>query len=190
ENREKLDALAAALNPTKTKLEVERLEHLWLFNIIGDPMLRMRYPKPVAIDVPATAESGGDLHVSGTSPVAGRAIVELVVRRDGFAPHATKKGTGPISRDGPKGASQKLDQSPFSRRSSYPANPRDLSNFQNVYEKANDRRLDTMEINIPAGPFQTVLKIPETASGPCHVRVFVQGISNFALGSANLTIKK
>ena len=164
DNRKKLDALAAAVSPAINKLDDERADHLSLFNIIGDPMLRMRYPGPVALDVPATADAGGEVKISGASPVAGRATVELVVRRDRFA--------------------QRLP-----RRASYPNDLDDLSSFQMVYKKANDRRLHTVEITVPAGRFKTALKIPKTASGPCHVRVFVQGEADFALGSANITIR-
>ena len=169
DNRKKLDSLAAALSPAKNKLDAERAEHLALFNIIGDPMLRMRYPKSVPLEVPATARSGSGLQISGNSPVAGRATIELVVRRDRFAtrPFATHS----------------------SRRASYPSDLDDLSAFQSVYEKANDRRLDTVEMTVPAGRFQAGLKVPRRASGPCHVRIFVHGRKDFALGSANITIK-
>ena len=82
----KLDALAAAVSPAKNKLDDERADHLSLFNIIGDPMLRMRYPGPVSLDVPATADAGCELKISGSSPMTGRATVELVVRPRPFRP--------------------------------------------------------------------------------------------------------
>ena len=41
DNRKILDALAATISPAKDKLVEERFEHLALFNLIGDPLLRI-----------------------------------------------------------------------------------------------------------------------------------------------------
>ena len=157
--------MAAAISPTPDKLAAERAEHLAIFNIIGDPMLRLRYPNTVTLDVPSTAQSGQVLHIEGKTPIAGRATVELAVRRDRFTvrpPH----------------------------RSAYPTDLDDLSAFQTIYKMANDRRYNTVELTVPAGEFTTAIDIPQRASGPCNIRVFVQGDKDYALGSARVVIKK
>ncbi|KKK61029.1 hypothetical protein LCGC14_3018420, partial [marine sediment metagenome] len=78
--RAMLDSIAKAISPAPKKLAAELAEHLLLFNLIGDPLLRLRYPQSVALEVPATTVAGGPLTVSGTCRLDGRATVELVVR--------------------------------------------------------------------------------------------------------------
>lgn len=164
QNRKKLDSLAAAVSPAPDKLDAERAEHLSLFNIIGDPMLRLRRPQTVAIDVPATFTSGGVLEISAKSPVAGRATVELAVRRDRFV------------------------ESP-PQRAKCPAKIDELAALESVYRRANDRRLNSVELTVPAAEFKTQINVPPNASGQCHVKIFVQGEKDFALGSADVIIK-
>src|SRR5262245_2192982 len=47
-----LDGVAAVISPSRDLLEAERREHLHLFQLIGDPMLRMTYPAEIALNVP------------------------------------------------------------------------------------------------------------------------------------------
>src|SRR5207244_2321955 len=77
-----LDAVAAAISPRPADLEAERAEHLKLFNLIGDPLLRLRYPQDVRLDVAPEALAGQPLEVRGECQVAGQCTVSLVVRRD------------------------------------------------------------------------------------------------------------
>ncbi|MEE8452800.1 MAG: C25 family cysteine peptidase [Thermoguttaceae bacterium] len=161
--RAMLDSIARAVSPAPKQLAAELAEHLLLFNLIGDPLLRLRHPRTVALDVPSTATAGKPLKVTGTSPMQGRATVELVVRRDRFT---------------------------FSppRRREYPQTSGTLAEFQEIYQRANDRRLTSVEVPVAAGPFAVELETPDNARGTCHVRVFVEGADDFALGAADVVI--
>jgi len=161
--RAMLDSIARAISPAPKQLAAELAEHLLLFNLIGDPLLRLRHPQTVALDVPASATAGKRLKVTGSSPMQGRATVELVVRRD------------------------RLTFSP-PRRSEYPQSSDTLAAFQETYQRANDRRLTSVEVPIAAGPFAVELETPEQARGTCHVRVFIEGSEDFALGAADVAI--
>ncbi len=161
--RAMLDAVAAAISPAPKKLAAQRAEHLLLFNLTGDPMLRLRHPKPVRIEVSPQRLAGRTLEVAGTSPVDGRATIELVVRRD------------------------RLTFTPPSRRE-YPQTSGELARFQEVYQQANDRCLALAESPVEGGRLFARIEVPEKASGPCHVRVFVEGQGDFALGEADVTI--
>ena len=163
--RAMLDGIAKAISPAPNRLAAERAEHLLLLNLIGDPMLRLRHPKEVKLKVPPIAAAGGPLNVSGTSPVDGRGKVELVVRRDRltFKPPAREK---------------------------YPQTPGELARFQEVYERANDRRLASADVAVEGGRFAARLDVPQNARGTCHVRVFVEGTEDFALGAAVVKIAK
>lgn len=161
----RLDALAALLNPMPGDLAEERAEHLLLFNLLGDPLLRLRQPRAVELEVPPTATAGSPLILAGTSPVAGEALVELVVRRDRLA-------FRPPGRD------------------EYRSTPEAQEERRQTYARANDGRLAWRRLPVDEGRFQTELDVPPTAWGDCHVRVFVQGRDDFASGAANLTIRR
>ena len=162
-HRAMLDAVAAALSPAPEDLEAERGEHLLLFNLIGDPLLRIRYPKPVPVDVTPTAVADGSVKVSGESPIAGRATIELVARRDRLT-------------------------FPFPPRKDYPKDSDSLTQFQETYQRANDRRYVAVEVDVEPGPFHVALDLPPEASGSCHVCVFIQGDDDFAQGAADVEV--
>jgi hypothetical protein len=144
-------------------LGAERAEHQLLFNLIGDPLLRLRNPGLVRVEVAGRAEPGERLKVWGTTPVRGEATVELVVRRDRFTCDA------PL-------------------RTEYPETAEELAAFQQVYDRVNDRRLASVKLTVASASFQTWLPLPEDAQGPCHVCVFVKGTEDFALGSADIEL--
>jgi hypothetical protein len=162
EARAMLDALAAALSPAPSKLAAERQEHVLLFNLLGDPMLRLRQPKPVDIAVSGT-EAGPLLEVRGKCPIDGLATVELAVPRDRltFTPPA---------------------------RATYPEASDELARFQEVYRRANDQCLASCSAVVKQGQFQARVQVPQGANGPCHVRVFVEGKGDFALGAVEVKL--
>jgi hypothetical protein len=146
-----------------TDLAGERAEHVQMFNLIGDPLLELRYPRETKLDVPTTAQPGGTLAVSGQCDLAGTCTVELVTRRDRlrFAPPA---------------------------RATYDPSQESLAEYQRVYQQANDPCWTSQQVRVSGGQFKTTLDVPADARGPCHVRVFVQGQSGFASGAADVQI--
>jgi hypothetical protein len=160
--RATLDALAAAISPDPKQLAAERAEHVLLFNLLGDPLLRLRYPRPVEIRA-ETATAGGRLRVVGATPVDGPCLVELV------SPRGTLTFTPPP-------------------RPQYPQGSAELAHFQEVYRRANDGRWSAAEALVRNGRFEAELAVPRTAQGRCHLRVYVEGEDSFALGSAEIEI--
>jgi hypothetical protein len=160
-----LDALAATLNPDSTDLAEERLEHLDLFNLLGDPLLRLRHLQEAKVEAVPTAVAGEPLTVRGTSPFDGEALVELVVRRD----RLTFRPPGRVE---------------------YSDSPESVAEFQETYEKANDPRLASRRVKVERGRFETELDVPGGAWGECHVRVFVQGRAECAAGAADVTVRR
>ncbi len=163
--REALDLVASAISPVKNELAAERMEHIHLFNLLGDPLLRLRHPREVQLDVPEEAEAGRPLVISGRCDVAGRVIVELVVRRE------------------------RLTFTPPVRRAYDPSSTA-LAGYNEVYRRANDPRWESVEEVVTDGKFRTVLDVPRGARGACHVRVFVHGDDAFAVGAADITIRR
>jgi hypothetical protein len=162
--REFLDTMARALSPRPELLDAERREHLHLFNLLGDPLLRLPRPAEVPLAVAADVSAGEPLTIRGVAPYAGRMTVELICRRDRytFEPPA---------------------------RNSLPAID-DLLQFDAVYEKANDHRWTAQHVDVPAGAFETTLAAPLEARGHSHVRVYLEAAENFALGAADVYIRK
>ncbi len=160
-----LDALAATLNPESTNLADERLEHLDLFNLFGDPLLRLRHLREAKVEAVPTAVAGERLAVRGTSPFDGEVLVELVVRRD----RLTFRPPGRVE---------------------YSDSPESVAEFQDTYEKANDPRLASRRVKVERGRFETELDVPGSAWGECHVRVFVQGRAECAAGAADVTVRR
>jgi hypothetical protein len=164
ETRRLIDAVGAVVSPSSDQLPAERMEHLSLFNLLGDPLLRLPQPAPIELTVSDTVYAGESVEAAGTAPIAGRYTVELVCRRDLF-------------------------KRPLPSRSQYDASPAALAEFQKVYEKANDRVWASRSFDSPGGEFRIRLPIPPAAAGSCHVRVFAEGESQFALGAADVYIE-
>ena len=143
-DRKLLDLLAKAMSPDPQLLHDERQEHLLLFNLFGDPLLRLKYPHEVQLDVVDKAVAGTHLEIRGNSPLSGRCRVELVCRRDRL-------------RDEPP-ARQRYDQSAAAQAA-----------YDATYLKANDRCWSQREVAVDGGAFLTALTIPPEARGECHV---------------------
>ncbi len=162
--RRVLDALANTLSPVPHLVPAERTEHVLLFNLFGDPLLRLPRAEVIEVD-PLSPLAGEALRVTGYSPVAGEALVELVVRRDRFV------------------------QPPPSRREP-PAGAAEMAEMDGIFARSNDRRLAWTAVPIGAGPFAVALDVPRTARGASHVRVFVRGTEGHAMGSAAAIVRR
>jgi hypothetical protein len=157
-----IDSVARLLNNTGANLADERAEHVLLFNLLGDPLMRLRYPEHADVQVTGTARAGGQLTVVVDSPIeSGEAVIELVVRRDRLTFSPAKRGN--------------YEQA-------------DLVAIQREYLRANDTRLTSAVVEIPAASFEVPVTIPAGANGPCHIRVFIRGDETFAIGSADLDV--
>jgi Peptidase family C25 len=161
--RAALDATAAVFSPTADQLEAERAEHLDLFNLLGDPLLRVAYPREIRVDVAPTAAAGRTISISLSTPLAGSGVVELAVRRD----RLTFK---PPRRD-------RFD-------------PDALAGYGEIYRLANEPRLVSRPVAFGQGTFTTQLPVPSEARGPCQVRVFLEGSDGCAAGAADVRIEE
>jgi hypothetical protein len=94
-----LDALAERLNPAGTSAAEERRETTQVFNLLGDPLLRISHPSALPITVPQKATAGEQIKIVGRAPFDGRCTVELVVRRDRLTFRAPKRPEYDASRE-------------------------------------------------------------------------------------------
>lgn len=164
-SRALLDGLAGTFSPTREALPQERRENLALFNLIGDPLTRLSYPKPLSLAVADDAKAGDQIIVRGQSPIAGRLHLDVSYRRDRL-------------------------KVPFAGRSEYQETQEAFDEFDSTYSTANDRVIASSEQFVEAGPFEITISLPDWARGASAVRGFVEGSDDFAAGSLDLTIRR
>jgi hypothetical protein len=75
--RQLVDLLARALSPDAEALPEERIEHIHLYNLLGDPTLKLRHPSSFPLQVPSGVAQGEPIAIRGTAPHAGRLTVSL-----------------------------------------------------------------------------------------------------------------
>jgi hypothetical protein len=159
-----LDSLARAFSPTRDNLSGERIEHLHLFNLLGDPMTVVQQARPVGVRTTRYVTAGDQLRVQGQTDLAGQCTVELVCRRDRltFAPPPRPKFDGNIET---------------------------VKEMHQTFSRANDSRWAGRTLWVEPGGFQTTLTIPAHAKGPAHVRIAVHGEREFGLGAVDVIIQ-
>jgi hypothetical protein len=164
-NRQLLDVLGKLLSPKPELLDAERREHLALFNLLGDPLLRVAYPSEVKLSAPEEVIAGDPLPLKITSPLAGKCTVQLVCRRDS------------LTFDAPARPEFSLQDS-------------SLNKLHDVYLRANDHRYVEHVVDITPGSFDADLMVPANTKGACHVRVFIEGKDRHAQGAADVYVRK
>jgi hypothetical protein len=157
--RAAIEAAASALIPTGATLETERLEHLDLFNLLGDPLLRLPRLETVTLEVNGLTEPGKTLTVTGRSIVDGTATVELVPRRGRLAFAAPKRRA---------------------------FDPSELPQFDRIYAQANSQKFATTDVKTEDGGFVAQLATPSNVTGACEIRVFVEGRQACAAGATEV----
>lgn len=160
-----IDTMARTLNTKSTDLKAERAENVLLFNLLGDPLLRLRYPQEATVQTLAEADAGSVIEVTGTSPIDGPCVVDLSVRRD-------RSTSRPPVRARYQNADSALDV------------------YQEVYRKANDRHWVTVPAEVRDGRYSVKIEIPSAAHGACCVRTFVTGKEGVALGAQEIEIRR
>jgi Peptidase family C25 len=70
-----IDSVATVISPNGGNLAAEKLEHASLYQLIGDPTLRLHGPSEVTLEIPRSLKIDEPLKVSWTSPIDGQATV-------------------------------------------------------------------------------------------------------------------
>jgi len=159
-----IEAVAHAISPSREMLDEERFEHLSLFNLIGDPLLRLHHPEALKVEAADNAYAGESLQVQLKSPISGRCTIEVVCRRDRLR-----------------------NSSPYRPRFEMTAAA--LADYQQTYAQANDKRWYVKHLDIQSGANTLTLEIPTGARGSSHVRAYVEGQDSGALGAADVFIR-
>lgn len=164
-NRIWMDRFASLLGNTASQREAERHEHIHLFNLLGDPLLKLTPPQLVPVMAPRIVEQGEAVSIEIDTPLAGIATVELIVRRGTLI-------TQPMGRKQLDFSSAQLDK------------------FQEEYWRANNQQLDRQQRPILTGLQTFTLQLPPDFTGPCHARIYIEGVEGFALGAADIYVDR
>jgi hypothetical protein len=164
EARGGIDLLAKLFSPRPQELADERAEHLDIYTLVGDPLLRLRYPRAMELTAPKLSTIGDEITISGVSPLSGKCAVELVV------PRGTLRFTAPL-------------------RSQFEESPAAQAAYNETYRRANDPCWVRTEFEVREGAFTAKLTPPLEAKGACHVRAFVIGRDDCAAGAAIVEIQ-
>lgn len=158
-----LDGMARILNPLGPDLADERREHLKLFHLLGDPLLRLPQVQSTEVQTPDSIAAGQWLDVSGTCPLDGVAEIELALRRDRL----------PI-------------QAPS--RSRYESTDMARGEYAEVYQRVNEQRQTRQAVRTANGRYQARLWVPPQLRGECCVRVFVTTGRESAVGAKEIEV--
>ncbi len=157
-----LDTLASTLG-IHSDLDAERREHLELFNLLGDPLLRVPRPQQMELEFPDRIVQGREIEITGTCAIDGPCTIEVVVPRD-------KLTFTPPPKEPPTGSETQR------------------ANYQAIYQKANDRRLVAVETECRDGRFRVTVPLPAAFLGKCHVVGYLQGHREASMGSRPLEV--
>jgi hypothetical protein len=159
-----LDTVAQGVYANQEQLRQERLEHVLLFNLLGDPLLTLKHPGELQMSVADDATAGEKVTVTGQADADGELTVELVT------PHGRMRHQLP-------------------RRESPPAEESEMAGCNRVYFDANEQRWSAETVHCKAGAYRVDLSIPADASGACFVRAYLDSPKGSFLASAPVTIR-
>ncbi len=174
-HRQFLDVLGSAFSPKPRMLDAECHEHLQLMQLLGDPLLRLKNPKSLGLEVVDQPDkkkddesefvfsAGDSLSVSGTTDAPGTLIVEIAYRRG------------------------RLRHRPSIRRE-YDSSEAAFAKIHQDYLKAHDSVCFRRVIEVGAGAFETKVEIPTDCKGKCDVRAMLLGVPNVAIDSIPIKV--
>jgi len=161
--RQAIDLLASVISPAPQQLAAERLEHVAMFHLFGDPLLRLHYAHRITLDYPATIDAGNRLAVGGRCDVEGRCSIEVTAIPGQLSSPLRARGAVDLSAD--------------ARRA-----------VQATYERANQPRIAHAVCDTHQGRFQVELAIPGDARGRYLVRTFVAGKGVCGVGAGRIRV--
>lgn len=158
-----IDTLAAFCSPSEFSLADERREHMRLYHLLGDPLLRLHHPAPLTLDVETVAigADGGEAAIVADAAVgAGRGSQPLCVRLT--SPIA---GTLTVCVDRPLGSVAEGDP--------------------------NETTVATFSLDVePGQACESFLSLPSGLTGPVIIRSWVAGASGWATAAKSIMIRE
>ena len=134
--RKTVDQIAAGFLPKSSDRQQDRVEHVQMYNLLGDPLLRLRRPRALPLSVSIDPDNPHQLLVTGESPLAGLCRLRVMQSRDQVS---TSKGA----------------------RSQFALNEASQEEYRQQYQAANQLALTTQTIQVSQGVFSAIVPLPE-----------------------------
>ncbi len=162
--RQMIEDLGGTFSPNADLLPLERHEHLLMFHLLGDPLLRVPRPSPMEMKAELASDSLTDIHVNGLAPADGELVLDLAYKRDRlrFRPQ---------------------------RRKSFDSSRTELAKYDETYRKSNDLICVSQTLKVNQGTFSAELPIPAAASGECYVRGYLKSNRQAFAQAVPITLK-
>jgi hypothetical protein len=161
--RELVENVASLFTPSQSDRDQERWEHAQMYNLLGDPLLRMEHPTALQLTAPSRVSAGETMRVSGVAPQKGRIRLEWTLPND-------RRFAGGERR----------------RECKFDAGAEEEQAAQ--YRAANHAVLAEFEIDSGAGAFEADLVVPKLAPSRYLLRALLDNGSTWASATANVEI--
>lgn len=160
--RKILETMAKTFDPFPKQLNDQIADHVAMFHLFGDPLLRLPVPKTIRMNCSPRVKSGEQLHLEGSSDHSlaeqnGTVIIELVPA---------------------------LHRLPLisSLREEFQIDEQTRRSNNEEYFRSNHRTVLRHEAELSNGSFSVDLPIPATISGEYNIRAFFVSKREFATG--------
>ena len=162
--RQLVESMGKAFSPEPGLLEQERKEHVHLMHLFGDPLLRLKKPAEIRLNVSETIQAGEPLVVRGSAPLGGNMTLEICYKRDRFRKRPP-------------------------RRREYDSSADVFQQYDVVYRETHQLTCWTTTVAIEEGDFEIKVQVPADANGECFVRGMIESKEGFALGAQPIFIE-
>ncbi len=147
-----LEWIAKGISPKPELLAAEKQEHVWLFNLLGDPLLRLPQPERASMAVAERVTADEPLTVSVTVPFGGEGVLTLL------NPPSTPRES-------------------FAARTELPIDRTAELKLTREYHQANDAVWLSRPVTFSrAGTYKLApaFRVPSSARGPCRLCLFIE----------------
>lgn len=158
-----ITTLALFLDPTSPALNDQIIDHIAEFNLLGDPLLRIKIPRELEVEEKNIVFGSDSVTIKGKLGIANDIQIKAELVRDGFN---TVLSSGRL---------KQLRET--------------NADYKSVYERANDFVVSSTQCTANDGFFSLTLLLPEGYSGKSRVRIFARDDKQAYIGSFPISIR-
>lgn len=162
-HRKMVENIAALFLPNQADRDRERFEHAQMYNLLGDPLLRLKHPEDLELAAPPSTAAGGMIRIAGKTPCSGTLRCEWTLPNDARLANGTVRRE---LRNDPDAEKHQTEQ----------------------YESANATVLSTSSIDVGTGPFSEEVAVPELLPGRYVLRVHLAELDDWASSATHIDI--
>ncbi|MDO5554702.1 MAG: C25 family cysteine peptidase [Planctomycetia bacterium] len=165
-----VDDTARIFDPSAKRLDEQLLDHVHLMTLLGDPLLRIRFPDELQVTAPETVYAGESITVTATFPAGQPTQGEYT----GEAELVLGPGRTAASR---------------MSRKEYKETDDEMSQYQETYLAANDRLKASVPMRKSGQGYTATITVPDDCFGPHTVRVLLTSGLESGSGSQEIHVR-